>query len=72
MKELVRKILTNHKQSSLEGLHMITGGDIEELRLAISELIDEGWLKESVLKNGYGSIVVYKRKETKQLELWKN
>ncbi len=72
MKETIKVVLTNHRQSSLEGLHMLTGGTIEDLNAAISELLEEGWLKEGKVTVGYDTVIVYKRKQSAQAELWKS
>jgi hypothetical protein len=69
MKELVKRILTNHPQSSLEGLHMITGGSIEELKETIADLLEEGWLSEGSVRHGDAVVTVFKKKKEKQLNL---
>lgn len=64
MIEKIQRILTNHEQSSLEGLHQIIGGDIDELKTAIDKLLEDGWLKLSKAEwRGQGYIVYKKNKK---------
>jgi len=64
MIEKIQRILTNHEQSSLEGLHQIIGGDIDELKTAIDKLLEDGWLKLGKAEwRGQGYIVYKKNKK---------
>jgi len=64
MIEKIQRILTNHEQSSLEGLHQIIGGDIDELKSAIDKLLESEWLKLSRAEwRGQGYIVYKKNKK---------
>ena len=47
MKEKVLRILTNHSQSSFEGLHQITGGDKNELSKAVEDMLTDGLIVKS-------------------------
>lgn len=63
MKESILRILTNHKQSTLDGLHQITGGDKTELSISVEELIEDGVIvKSRATWNGIDWIV-YKLKK---------
>lgn len=69
MEDKIKQILTNHKLSSLEGLHQITGGDIDEVKKAVDKLIEDGWLTSGVHDwNGTSWIVYSKKKERKKKE----
>ncbi len=63
MKEKVQQILTNHTQSSAEGLLMLTGGTLEQLHESLDELIDEGWLTTSTAEWQGMQVTVYKKKK---------
>ena len=65
MKEHIKKILTNHDQSTLDGLHQITGGDIRDVAKAVEDLIEEGWIKTGTAAWGGTDWIVYKRVKQK-------
>lgn len=65
MRDQITRILTNHKMSSLEGLHQLTGGDINDLKKACDELIEEGWLTTGTHEWNGVTWTVYKQKKKK-------
>ena len=66
MKDLVLSILTNHSQSSFDGLHQITGGDRGELQSAVDELVDEGVITTGTANWNGRDWIVYKKKKNKK------
>lgn len=63
MKESILRILTNHRQSTLDGLHQITGGDKTELSIAVEKLIEDGALVQSKATWNGTDWIVYKLKK---------
>lgn len=63
MKESILRILTNHRQSTLDGLHQITGGDKTELSVAVDKLIEDGALVQSKATWNGTDWIVYKLKK---------
>lgn len=63
MKESVIRILKNHKQSTVGGLHQITGGDHRVLQDSVDSLLNEQLIVQSkAIWNGI-EWVVYKLKK---------
>jgi hypothetical protein len=66
----IKRILTNHRQSSLEGLLMLIPCSQDELTTALDELIESKWLTKAKVEQGYSVIQVYKKKSNRvQLKL---
>jgi hypothetical protein len=70
MKENIKRVLTNHSQSSAEGLLMLVGGTLDQLHEALDELIEEGWLTTSTTDWMDMKVTVYKKKKPKQAKLF--
>ena len=70
MEEQIIQILTSHKRSTLEGLHMITGGDIDTLKAECDRLIECGQLEKVKFKSGRDEYWVYQRPKKKAPELF--
>lgn len=64
--EAIKRVLNNHPQSSLEGLHQLIGGSIEEIRNGIDQLIEEDWLTDGLCEWNGTIWTVYKKKKQKQ------
>lgn len=62
----IKRILTNHPQSTLEGLIQVINGDPDSTREAVEQLIEEGWLTTGQADWGGTVWVVYKKKKTKK------
>lgn len=63
MKEKILRILTNHRMSSLEGLHQITGGSKDELASAVESMIEEGIIYQTTSSWNGTDWIVYKLKK---------
>ena len=67
MKESVIRILKNHNQSSIEGLHQITGGDKQTLQISVNSLLDDKLITQSKAMWNGTEWIVYKLKKNNLL-----
>lgn len=66
--ESIKRILTNHPQSSLEGLLQLVGGEADDVRNAVDHLLEEGWLTTGVSEWNGTAWTVYKKKKSKSIK----
>lgn len=67
MKESVIRILKNHHQSSIDGLHQITGGDKQTLQVSVNSLLDDKFITQSKTMWNGTEWIVYKLKKNSLL-----